>query len=320
MGVECLYHPYIPSVKAVLESRGEEFDAVMLVRVTVAFELIEQVRACCPRARIIFNTVDLHFLREQRLAELQTGRPRSRRSEELRNQELAVIARADTTIVISPVEQALLAREAPGARVRVIPILREIPGRTADFAERSDLVFVGGFRHQPNIDAMVWFCAEIWPAIRRQIPQIGLTIIGSNMAPEVQALEGDGVRVLGFVEDLDPIFNRARISVAPLRYGAGQKGKVVTSLGYGVPCVLTPVAAEGLGLEDDEGALLAETPADFADAVVRLYQDAELWQRLSDGGLQRVEREFSLETNRERLAALLGELGLPAAISAHPVT
>ena len=311
MGVECLYHPHISSVEQVLETRGSEFDAVMLVRVTMAFGLVHKVRACCSRAPIIFNTVDLHFLREQRLAELETGCSSSPQSEELKNQELAVIAAADTTIVISPVEKDLLASELPGARVRVIPILREIPGRSVSDAVRDGIVFVGGFRHLPNVDAMLWFCSEIWPLIRLKLPAVELSIIGSHMVPEVHALEGDGVRVLGFVEDIAPIFAQARLSVAPLRYGAGQKGKVVTSLGFGVPCVITSVAAEGLRLGDEEGALIADTAADFAAAVVRLYQDPVLWQRLSDGGLARVESEFSLNANREKLAALLAELDLP---------
>ncbi len=313
MGVECLYHPYITSGGQVIEKRGNEFDAIMLVRVTVAFHLIAKVRACCPRARIIFNTVDLHFLREQRLATLETGCASSPKAEEMKRKELAVMARADVTIVISPAEQELLAREAPAARVCVIPLTCEIPGRRAGYEARSGIVFIGSFRHPPNIDAMTWFCAEIWPLIRPRLPGVEISIVGSHMTPEVQALEGNGVHILGFVEDIEPIFSRTRLSVAPLRYGAGQKGKVVTSLSYGVPCVLTKVAAEGLGLGDDEGALCADEPTDFADAVIRLYQNQDLWQCLSDGGLARVEQEFSINANRKKLAELLTGLNLPVA-------
>lgn len=310
LGVECLYHPHLKSILQLLRERGSEFDAVMLLRVTVAFDLIGQVRTHCPQAKIIFNTVDLHFLREQRQAAL-AGAASSAQAETVKRQELAVMAQADTTIVISPVEQALLAQEVPNVRVRVIPILREIPGRSADFAPRNGLVFVGGFRHPPNIDAMQWFCAEIWSLIRRERPTLELFIVGSHLVPEVAALAGNGVHVLGFVEDIAPIFASVRLSIAPLRYGAGQKGKVVTSLGYGVPAVLTPVAAEGLGLDVNEGALVAETSADFAAAVIRLHEDEPLWQQLSDGGLARMEREFSVAANRDKLAQLLTELDLP---------
>lgn len=317
-GVECLYHPYTPSVEQVLQARGEEFDAVMLVRGPHAYHYVDMVKRYCPRAKIIFNTVDLHFLREQRKAQLETGSPRSAMADEMHRKEMHVIERADTTIVISPVEQELLAREAPAARVRVIPLLREIPGRSQGFGPRRGIVFVGGFRHPPNIDAMLWFCAEIWPLVRARLPDLECFIIGSHMAPEVQALEGNGVRVLGFVEDIEPVFRQVRLSIAPLRYGAGLKGKVATSLGYGVPCVLSQVAVEGSGLEDGVDVLVADSPSSFAAAIVRLHEDEALWERLSCAGLERVEQAFSVRANRMRLIQLLSELGLPAAAMADP--
>lgn len=313
MGVECLYHPYIDSVQSVIAERGSEFDVVMLARAGTAYACIDAVRDGCRDAKVIFNTVDLHFLRERRRAELETGRAESAEATEMERIERYVMERADTTIVISRVEEALLAQEAPDVRVRVIPLLREIPGRSGGFDGRNGIVFVGGFRHPPNVDAMRWFCAEIWPSIRAELPDVTLSIVGSHMVPEVEALAGNGVHVVGFVEDISGIFAQARLSVAPLRYGAGQKGKVVTSLGFGVPCVLTGIAAEGLGLGETDGALFADEPADFAHAVVRLYQDAELWQRLSDGGLALVNREFSVDANRRKLEDLLRELDLPIA-------
>ena len=311
LGVECLFHPYIESVDQVIRERGAEFDVVMLVRARTAFDCIGTVRTHCPRARIIFNTVDLHFLRERRRAQIESGTPTSRAAAEMERIERYVMDRADTTIVISSAERELLASEAPHVRVRVIPLLREITGRSGGFEERSGLVFVGGFRHPPNIDAAHWLCTEIWPLIRGALPGAELSIIGSHLVPEVESLAGNGVRVLGFVNDLEPVFSNARLSVAPLRYGAGQKGKVVTSLGYGVPCVLTTIAAEGLGLNEEYGAAIADDPAAFAEAVIRLYHDAQLWRRLSDDGLALVEREFSVAANRRRLADLLLELDLP---------
>lgn len=313
IGVECLHDPYVRSIDSLLASRGQDFDAVILVRVTTAGPWIERVRAACPRAKIIFDTVDLHFLRERRRAELETGHPESKEAERFKQLELQVIARADATIVVSPIERDLLAIEAPGARVHVIPILREIPGRAVGHAPRRGILFVGGFRHPPNIDAMLWLQAEIWPAIRARRPDIELSIVGSNLnlAPEIATLDGDGIRVLGYVADIDALFATARLSIAPLRYGAGQKGKVVSSLSHGVPCVLTSVAAEGLGLADDEGMLVADDPIAFADAAVRVYEDAELWEHLSMAGLAGVEREFSIEANRERIIRLLADLQLP---------
>jgi glycosyltransferase involved in cell wall biosynthesis len=133
-------------------------------------------------------------------------------------------------------------------------------------------------------------------------------ILGSNLPAEVLTLEGDGIVVPGYVEDLTPYFNRCRLSVAPLRYGSGIKGKIATSLGFGVPCVATQIAVEGMGLTNGREALVADSPAAFADAVFLLYTDESLWSSLSDMGLEFVERNFSLAAGRERLHGMLTRL------------
>jgi len=312
MGVECVYRPYVDSLENLIEKRGEEFDAVMLSRAETAYACIDSIRAACCRAKIIFNTVDLHFLRERRRAELETGNPRSSKAIELEHKERYVMDRADITIVISSSELELLAREAPYVPVRVIPLLRDIPGRSVEYHERDGIVFVGGFRHPPNVDGLLWFCTDIWPQIRGRLPDVELTVVGSHPPAEVQALSAlDGVRVVGFVEDLGPVFARARVSVAPLRYGAGQKGKVVTSLGYGVPCIVTGIAAEGLGLDNGQGIMIADEVADFAEAVTEIYKDPMLWEKISTDGLASATAQFSVDANRNRLAAILRELKLP---------
>lgn len=310
-GVECLYAPFERSVEGLLRARGAEFDAVMLMRQAQGSRYLKHVRALCPRAKVIFNSVDLHFLREERRALTQTGVANSPDSCRLKRLELDVIRAADSTIVISRVERELLAQEVPAARIHVIPLLREIPGRCQGYRDRQGILFIGGFRHPPNSDAIIWFCERIWPIVRRKLPNIELTIVGSYPSPEILRLEGGGIRVLGYVEEIEPLFACVRISIAPLRYGAGLKGKVVTSLSYGVPCVVTPTAAEGLELDDHEGILVASEPEAFAESIARLYEDGAEWERVSQAGLREVARRFSLEANRPRLAALLGELGLP---------
>jgi glycosyltransferase involved in cell wall biosynthesis len=266
----------------------------------------------CPRAKVIFNTVDLHYLREERRASTQTGIPRSSAARRMKQQELEVVRRADTTIVISPIERELLAKEVPAARLHVIPLLREIPGRGPGYKGRRGILFIGGFRHPPNTDAILWFCAQIWPIVRRRLPGIELSIVGSYPSAEVLGLKGNGVEVLGYVEDIEPLFAQVRLTIAPLRYGAGLKGKVVTSLGYGVPCVATPTAAEGLELENGQGIRVAAEPDTFAAAIVQLYEAADEWDRYSLAGLRAVTERFSVGANRPRIMNLLTELGLPA--------
>lgn len=313
LGVECVFRPFVDSLESFIAERGTEFSCVMLTRGETAYECINTVRAGCPQAKVIFNTVDLHFLRERRRAELETGQSRSFRAIELEYKERYVMERSDITIVISNAEATLLAEEAPHVPVTVVPLLRECPGRTKDFVGRKAIVFVGGFRHPPNVDAVQWFCNETWPCIRAKLPDCELLIAGSHMTDQVKALAGNGVKILGFVEDLDSLFAEVKLSVAPLRYGAGLKGKVATSLGYGVPCVASSVAAEGLEVGDDSGVVVADEPAQFASEIYRLYEDEALWERLSLAGQKYASTHFSLDSNRDRVARLLDSLGVLAA-------
>jgi GT2 family glycosyltransferase/glycosyltransferase involved in cell wall biosynthesis len=310
MGVECLYQPFISSVESFLSQRGGEFDLVMLVRGPNAVRHIDAVRRYCPQAKIVFNTVDLHFLREERRALLESGRAKSGAAAEMRRMEFEVMNKSHLTLVVSEVERELLGREAPGVDVAVLPLIRDFAPCATGYAERSGIVFVGGFRHPPNVDAVHYFCREIWPQVRAELPDAAFSIIGSHMPSEVEALAGDGVKVLGFVPDLAPVMERCRLSVAPLRYGAGLKGKVAESLGFGTPCVATSAAVEGMGLADGEQVLVADTPQAFAEAVIRLYRDPAMWERLSQAGFEAVRARFGLEAARRRLEEILHELNL----------
>ena len=293
------------SVEQLLQERGGEYDLVMLCRHYIAVAYIDRVREWAPRARIVFDTVDLHYLREQRLAELEESAQLAAAAAATREQELGIIARADITLVVSPVEQELLAVEAPGADVRVLSNIHEPRPDPRPWAERAGLIFVGGFRHPPNVDAINWFVAEAWPAVRARLPQVELSVVGSNMPAAIRDLDVEGVRVLGYVKDIDPLLDAARISIAPLRYGAGVKGKVNQAMAFGLPVVATPMAAEGMGLRDGEELLIADSAQDFADAIVRLYGDEALWQRLAEGGRDNVRRRFSRAHARDALAAML---------------
>lgn len=306
-GVEVLYRPYVKSLAHHLKARGGEYDLVFLSRADTAARFMALARRLCPRARLIFDTVDLHFLREGRLADL-TGDPRTRAlAERRRQEELGLIAQADTTLVVSAVERDLLAREAPAADVRLLSNIHRLPGRRAGFAERRDIFFIGAFAHPPNRDAVLWFCRDILPLILPEAPAMRFSVIGAEPPAEVRALAGDAVRILGHVPDVTPFFDCCRLSLAPLRYGAGVKGKINQSLAHGLPVVATTQAVEGMFLEDGRSVLVADTPADFAAAVLRLYRDPELWERLSDGGLAVMEAHFGFAAAHRALVDVVGE-------------
>jgi len=190
--------------------------------------------------------------------------------------------------------------------VRIVSNIHRIFGSRRSFAERRDLFFIGAFSHPPNTDAVLWFCRDIVPLILASAPGIRFHVIGADPPEQVRALASPNVEIEGYVPDVTQFFNRCRLSVAPLRYGAGVKGKVNQSLAHGLPVVLTSVAAEGMFLVDGESALIADEPQAFADAVVRLYDDEALWNRLSARGLEVMEEHFSFAAARRALAEVVG--------------
>ena len=311
-GIEVMHHPHARSVREVLETAMDGFDVVVLCRAYIAERYTAMVRDVAPRARIVFYTVDLHFLREQREAELGGDATALRAAGHSKARELASVLQADATLVHSTVEQELLARETPRARVHLLPLMRAIPPalEAPGPAGRRDIVFVGTYQHPPNEDAVVFFAREVWPLVRPRLPGTRFLIAGSALTPAVTALAGEGVEVLGFVPELRPLLDAARLSVAPLRFGAGLKGKVATTLEAGLPTIATAIATEGTTLRDGEEVLIADTAAELAEAVVRLATDDELWHRLSAQGFAFARREFSFEANASRLAALLAHIGV----------
>jgi GT2 family glycosyltransferase/glycosyltransferase involved in cell wall biosynthesis len=304
-GVEVMYEPWIGSLQRFFTERGGEFAFVMISRHYVASRYLTILKKHCSQARFLFDTVDLHYLREERLAELEDSLSLKRSAAQTRRSELTVVRTADATLVVSPVEQAVLKEAAPEARVCVISNVHEVVGSRRTFAERKGLFFVGGYQHPPNIDAAQWFVARIWPLIREQLPDVEFHLIGSKAPEQVRALHGNGVHFHGFVESLEPWLDGCRIAVAPLRYGAGIKGKVNISMSRGQPVVATPMAVEGMFAKPGHDVLVAETAEDFAAEVIRLYRDEELWNRVSVNGLENVRRYFSVETARLGLQELL---------------
>lgn len=313
LGVRVAYHPHSSSVREVLEKARGGFDLVFLCRAYIADRYLAMVRELAPRARIVFYTVDLHFLREEREAALSGDPAQLAAAAQSRARELACIAGSDMTIVLSTHERDMLAEAVPQARVRVLPLLRDIPpALEAPGPEgRRDILFVGTYQHPPNADAAIFFAREVWPLLREGLPGSRFLVAGSAVTPEVAALAAEpGVEVLGFVPDLDALLARVRVSVAPLRYGAGLKGKVASALQAGLPTVATTIAAEGVALTDGHDILIADTPAGMAASVLRLHEDDALWRRLAANGFDFVRREYSLEANEERVAAMLRELGV----------
>ena len=304
-GIEVQFHPYTSSLAMLLGERGGEFDLVFLSRHYVAARHMATVRAFAPRALVVFDTVDLHFLREQRLAELDASRAAGSAAAAKRAEELALIRRADVTLVVSAVERDLLADLAPQAKVIVLSNIHDRHEHGRPFAQRSGLLFVGGFRHPPNTDAVLWYASEILPRIRSRLPGVKSYIVGADPPATIRRLASDDLVIAGFVPDLSPYLEGCRVSISPLRYGAGVKGKVNQAMSFGLPVVATTPSIEGMHLTPGSDVLIGDHPQAFADAVVRAYQDQTLWERLAAGGRDNVSRHFSREVARSAIVELL---------------
>lgn len=301
LGVEVWYAPFLEGIGPWLREHGRRFSVAMMVRHHVASECLPLLRSYAPEARRVFDTVDLHYLRERRGAELAGDAGLLRNAQRTRTRELAVMAASDVTVLVSDAERTQLQVDAPDVHVELISNLHEVAGAGAPWQERKDLVFVGGFRHPPNVDAMHWFIGEVFARIRAQLPDIRFHCIGADVPQALHDLAArqPGVVIHGFVPVVTPYMDEVRIAVAPLRFGAGVKGKVNLSMAHGQPVVATTCAVEGMHLRDGEDVLVADDAEAFAAAVVRLYRDEALWQRFSDAGLRNVADHFSLEAARD---------------------
>ena len=305
LGVECWHAPHAARIPAWLREHGARFDTVLVCRHYVAREFLPLLRRHAPQASILFDTIDLHYLRERRAAELSGDATDLRAAQRTRELELELIAAADTTLVVSNVERELLRIDAPDADVRILSNLHQVAGHGPAWTERSDLLFVGGFRHPPNVDAVLWFVRDVFPLIRAKQPHINVHCIGADVPAEISALGTEpGVVIHGHVPDLHPWLDRCRISVAPLRYGAGVKGKINQAMAHGLPVVATSPAVEGMHLCDGVDVLVADSPEAFAQAVLRLDGDAALWERVATHALENVTAHFSLDAARETVREL----------------
>ena len=312
LGVEVLGAP--DGWWACLEEESSWISHVWICRPHVAEQVLDRVRMSLPQARIAYDTIDLHFLRMEREAATTGSTEVLQAALDQKVQELGVMERSDAVIVVSPHEVEVL-RDQVSKPVAIVPIIQVDSGATAVPSRRSGILFVGGFLHGPNADAVEWFATEVLPIVHRTHPEASFTIVGSHVPPRVEALASDRVRVMGWVEDLAPLYRQTRLAVAPLRFGAGVKGKVGESFALGVPMCMTPIAAEGMYVQHGVHALVAIDSEGFANEVVRLLEDDELWTQLSQAGRQLIHDNFGVEATRDLIAQALSAANSPKAMS-----
>jgi len=300
MGVEVLYAPYVTSVRELIEKRGKDFDIFYIVRWHVAQDYVDIIRWANPNAKIIFNNADLHFLRELREAIATQNKELLAKAVDTRSKELEIMRKVDLTVSYNEVEHAvIMSHNLDSTKLAKWPWVVYPKNSVPGFDEREHIAFLGNYRHTPNVVAVKWFVENVIPLLTMELPEVKFLIYGAHVSDEVKKLESKNVKVKGYVESLDEVFKKCRIFIAPLQSGAGIKGKVIECLSYGVPAVLSPIAAEGTGIKDDFEALIAENPKEWVLAIKRLYTDVELWNKISKNALDFVKKEYSFEKGRE---------------------
>ncbi|WP_176086423.1 glycosyltransferase [Martelella sp. HB161492] len=284
-----------------IRKNGHKFGVFYIMRVDVAEQTLTAAREASPSARIIFHAPDLYFFREGRAAALSGDPAQIKQAEETKLRELSMMNAADHVVLVSPAEVPKLVDNGLSEdKISVFPALYSaVVAQPAGFSERKHIFFLGGFGHTPNIDSVLWFAQNVWPQIYAANPEIEFHVIGAEAPDAIRALdEQPGIRFIGFVRDIDAAMSAYRLSVAPLIYGAGIKGKVGAAMGAGIPTICTTIAAEGMHIVDGIHTLVADRPEDFANAVLKLYPDEDLWNRFSQNGRRLIDENFGNEANR----------------------
>lgn len=307
LGIEVMYGDI--HFDQYVQEIGPHLDLAVLSRPHIAIAFIHSLKAHST-AKIIYDTVDLHYLRETRRVEIEPDPERKREAQSLarewKHKELFLANQSDLTLVVSPVEKEILEKEAAfTGRVTVVTNVHAAEACNTGFDERAGLMFIGGFLHDPNEDAVIWFVETIFPILRKQLPELHFTIVGSHPTERVKALASKHITVTGYVADVTPFFEKSRVFVSPLRYGAGVKGKIGQSMAYGLPVVTTEIGAEGMGLVNEVNAMITDDESTFAGKVLAVYRQKPLWEKLSVNGRRTVAEQFSPEVTRRKLERLL---------------
>lgn len=309
MGVECVYSPFCTSMEKFLHQRGTEFDAIYITRYSVAEKVLPAIRENSS-AKILFNNADLHFLREMRAAEA-AGVTDLTGPLQTRDREVWVMKNVDAILSYNETEHSIIAEHTERSNnIFKCPwVLLDRYSQSA-FSDRKGIAFLGGFGHPPNREGVEYFIREVMPLVRQTGLDIPLHIYGSSFPDELMALASDDIIIEGFVESLDTLFDHCRVFIAPLLSGAGIKGKVLDSMAYAVPSVLTPVAAEATGLQNNVSAFIVESPEEWASAIAKLYSDEVQWNNMRNAANELVHDSYSFETGVTRMADVFAFVGL----------
>ncbi len=327
LGVECIcdqdraFSGSANAFGAFLKERN--FDVAIFVQHFVYNRYAPYLRMALPQCRLVFDTLDLEFVRCEREAQIVGTSAARENARDIKVEEHSAIRDAESVWVVTEDEKHTVLQIAPEKDVRTIPNIHAVDPDLPGFGSRSGVVFLGSYRHRPNVDAIHYFMQKIFPQIEVQLPGVPFSIAGAYPTDDLYRYEQESpnVHVTGFVADHRALLKSHRVGVVPLRYGAGLKGKIGEYFGCGLPCVTTSIGAEGMNMVSGKNALVADDPSAFAREVARLYTDPELWQSLSSAGVDYIEASLSVEAIRPGLLeAVSAAAHIPIVVSNAPLS
>jgi len=313
-GVECLYAPFYSNVGEVLASRGREFDLIYIIRYDIAEEIIPYVKQYT-NAKVVLNNCDLHFLREIRSA-LESGGENMEGPLNTRERELNVIKQVDALLSYNEVEHSIVAsHNLTEKNIFKCPWILTPKESNIAFDERKDIAFLGSFNHAPNGEAVHYFVKNVMPGLREALPDVRLKVYGSRMSEDIEDLASDDVLIMGYADCLSSVYDSCRVFVAPLLSGAGIKGKVLESMAFGCPSVLSPVAAEATGLHHGTSTLIANSDSEWVECLKELYTDQKLWEKIAHACQEPVRTRYSFSNGLREMSVLMEYLELDPALN-----
>ena len=303
-GIEIVYGNN--SFESYIKKHGNNFQICILTRAHIAPKYIDLIRQNAPNCKIIYDTVDLHFVREYREAKLKNDTKKIQQSKLTKTTEFDLFDKSDIVVVKSKEDADILLSEKPTLPLAIIPTFNIPSAKTLPFEKRQDLLFLGGFQHVPNIDSLEYLITNLFPKIRSNIPNVFLNVIGSNPTKHVIDLCSNekNVNFLGYMPEIESYLQNCKLLIAPIRYGSGVKGKITQSMANGLVVVTTPLGSEGISNSNDI-LKISHTDDEFVENVIQMYNNEQEWTKISQNAKIYAEKYFSPETVKNTLEQII---------------
>ncbi len=301
-GVEVIFGSH--DFEEFIKERKHLYSVCIMARPYISINFIDKIKKHAPSCKIIYEPSDLHYVRMFRESNLNNDSNKMADAQKSKELELELMKKSSLTLFRTEKECQLVLREDPSLKVAALTSYF-FEGESKPFNKRKDIVFIGGFGHPPNVDAVEHFVNEIFPLIRQKMPEVKFYVVGSNIPDKLAKLckETKNCILVGYVEDVSDYLSGCRIMVVPLRWGAGVKGKIIHSMWYSLPVVTTEVGAEGIPNKENI-VMVSDKPEVFANNVITLYNNQDLWEKYSKNMKEFAEIHYSPEASREIFKAI----------------